>query len=123
MTLRGSSANAEGGWDAYKDAIGGPVGLLVALPGEDQGLWNGTGPSVVKDVFAAPRGGLGGEPSWGSWERSTRLLGHGMPWEESSGREGEVWMKGGPEGCSKFLLDLRRKLNMFGDESGARMWG
>ena len=79
VTLRGSSANAEGGWDAYKEAIGGPVGLLVALPGEDHGLWNGTGPSVVKDVFAAPRGGLGGEPSWGSWERSTRLLGHGMP--------------------------------------------
>lgn len=32
-------------------------------------------------------------------------------------------MKGGPEGCSKFLLDLRRKVNMAGNESGTRMWG
>lgn len=77
------------------------------------------GPSVVNDVFAAPRGGLGGDASCGSWERSTRLLGHGMPWEESSGSEGEEWMKGGPEGSSKCLLDLRRKLNMVGDEYGA----
>lgn len=90
--------------------MGGPTGLSAALPGDDHGLWNGTGvaASVVNAVLAAPRGG---DASWGSCERSTRLLGHGMPWEESSGSEGEVRMKGGPLWSSDCLA-LRRKENM-----------
>ncbi len=94
--------------------MGGPVELSVALPGDDHGLWNGTGVAlfVVNEVFAAP---LGAGSSWGSWLRSTRLLGHGMPCAESSGREGEVRMNGGPLwSSSAFLLGLRRKLNMVG---------
>ena len=91
--------------------MGGPVGLSVALPGDDHGLWNGTGvtTSAVKDVFAAP---LGAGASWGSWERSTRLLGHGIPWADNSGREGEVRMNGGPLWSSSDFLGLRRKVNM-----------
>ena len=112
-------SNAEGGCERYRDAIGGPVGLSVALPGDVHGLWKGTGwaLSVVKEVLAAPRGGEVGA-SWGSWERSTRLLGHGMPWAESSGREGEVRMKGGPLLSSDFF-GLRRKVNMLRGEAGA----
>ena len=105
-------SNADGGWDMYSEEMGPPpVGLSTARPGDNHGLWKGTGAaeSAVKDVLAAPRGGWAGlAVSGGSWERSTRLLGQGMPCEESSGSEGDVRIAGSGWG----FLGLRRKENM-----------
>ena len=111
-------SNALGGWDAYRDAMGFLGPSPAALPGDDHGLWNGTGPetSAEKDVLAAPRGGWAAacacspapSSAGGSWERSTRLLGQGMPCEESSGSEGDVRIAGSGWG----FLGLRRKENM-----------
>ena len=109
----------------YNEEIGPPLPLAsAALPGEDHGLWNGTGPfeSVVNEVLAAPLGGAEGESACGSWVTSTRLLGQGMLWAESSGREGEVRMKGGPLLSSDFF-GLRRKVNMLAGEAGAEAAG
>ena len=109
LALRPS--NALGGWDAYSDAMGGPCGLSAALPGDDHGLWKGTGApatSAEKEVLAAPRGGGACASAGGSCERSTRLDGQGMPCAESSGSEGEVRMA---ESGSAFL-GFRRKENI-----------
>ena len=93
--------------------MGGPLGLSAALPGDDHGLWKGTTApgttSAEKLVLAAPRGGgWAASAAGGSWERSTRLDGQGMPCEESSGSEGDVRMAG----SGSAFLGLRRKENM-----------
>lgn len=93
--------------------------MSTDFPGDDQnGLWKDIGPSFEeKDVFAAPFKGKGALGNGGSTvgvegraSKLTRLEGHGIPVECSSGREGEVLIQG--RSSWTFFFGFLRKENM-----------
>ena len=90
----------------YSDEMGPSA---APTDGRRNGLWNGIGASLWKEVLAAPRGCTasgGGDCRMAAM--STRSSGHGMPWLLSSGKDGEVRIRG----LSGSFLGLRRKENM-----------
>jgi hypothetical protein len=99
-------SNAGGGADMYNEEIGPSPGLPGGIPAGRNGLWKGMGvPGPCKETFAAPWAGTGsvGE-TWRIASTSTRFSGHGIPWLERVGREGEVRILGVSAALDGLLL-------------------
>ena len=88
------SAKDEGGCDIYKEAIG-PAGFpsdpTDLLGDMRNGLWNGIvlWSGDENETLAAPRPACSGVEGGLIADTSTKLDGHGIPWVDISGRDGE----------------------------------